>query len=100
MLFVIHAIDADDAAEKRVAHYPAHFAFLDEAEKHGAKIVMSGPLTQDDEKTPVGSLLVIEAADHAAAERFHHAELPVRPVPNLGGRRIVAPAFCRCVQRG
>jgi len=74
MLFVIHAIDADDAAEKRVAHYPAHFAFLDEAEKHGAKIVMSGPLTQDDEKTPVGSLPVIEAADHAAAERFHHAD--------------------------
>jgi len=74
MLFVIHAIDADDAAAKREAHYSAHFAFLDEAEKHGAKIIMSGPLTQDDEKTPVGSILVIEAADHATAEKFHHAD--------------------------
>jgi uncharacterized protein YciI len=74
MLFVIYATDADDALAKRAEHYPAHKAFLSDAARHGVEIVMSGPLVQDDGETRCGSLMVIDAANRAVAENFHHAD--------------------------
>lgn len=74
MLYVIHALDKPGAAALRQQHYAAHKAFLDEAPRFGVRIVMSGPLTQDDGVTPIGSHFVLEAPDRAAAEAFHHAD--------------------------
>jgi uncharacterized protein YciI len=74
MLFVIYALDAPDAPPKRAAHYPAHHAFLDKTANWDVAIVMSGPLTQDDGQTPIGSLMVIDAPNRDAAEAFHHAD--------------------------
>ncbi len=68
MLFVIFCIDRAGAAETRRATIAAHVAYVAAAD---VDVVMSGPLVSDDGTAPVGSLLVIDAADRAAAERFH-----------------------------
>lgn len=74
MLFVIYASDADDALPKRTEHYPAHKSFLANAAIHNVEVIFSGPLVQDDNETRCGSLIVVEAADRTAAEKFHHAD--------------------------
>ena len=74
MLFVIYARDADDALSKRTEHYPAHKSFLGKSPDYGVEIVMSGPLVKDDGDTRCGSLIVVDAADRATAEKFHHAD--------------------------
>ncbi len=74
MLFVIHALDRAGALPQRLAHYDAHKAFLSDAEQHGVHIVMSGPLSADDGTTMIGSLLVVDAPDRAAVERFNGAD--------------------------
>lgn len=74
MLFVIHCLDVPGAAATRKEHYPAHFEFLARAAQHGVRIVISGPLTYDDGTTPLGSLLVVEAADRATVESFNRAD--------------------------
>ena len=74
MLFVIHALDEPGALPTRLAHYEAHKAFLADTSPHGVRIVMSGPLVDDDGATMIGSLLVVEAEDRAAVERFNAAD--------------------------
>lgn len=74
MLFIIHAVDKPGALEKRLAHYDAHKAFLSDTSPFGIRIEMSGPLTEDDGSTMVGSLLLVEAPDRAAVERFNAAD--------------------------
>lgn len=74
MLFAIHACDHVGALDKRLANYDAHKAFLSDTSRFGVTIVMSGPLTADDGTTMIGSLFLIEAADRAAVEAFHHAD--------------------------
>lgn len=74
MLFVIHARDKVGALPTRLAHYDAHKAFLSDTGAHGVKIVMSGPLVDDDGTSMIGSLFLVEAADRATVERFNRAD--------------------------
>jgi uncharacterized protein YciI len=74
MLFAIHAIDRAGALDKRLSHYEAHKAFLFDTSAYDVTIVMSGPLTADDGQSMIGSLFLVEAADRAAIEKFHHAD--------------------------
>ena len=74
MLFVIHALDKPGALQTRLAHYDAHKAFLSDTSKFGVNVLMSGPLVEDDGATAKGSMFVVEAADRATVEAFHHAD--------------------------
>lgn len=74
MLFAIHAVDQAGALDKRLFHYEAHKAFLSDTSAYGVTIIMSGPLTADDGQSMIGSLFLVEAADRAAIEKFHHAD--------------------------
>jgi uncharacterized protein YciI len=66
MLFVITAFDRPGALELRMKVRPAHLAYL---EGRITQIRVGGPLLNENDQ-PIGSLLIIEAADRAAAEGF------------------------------
>jgi uncharacterized protein YciI len=74
MLFAIHAVDKPDALPTRLANYDAHKSFLGDTSPYGVRIVMSGPLTADDGETMIGSLLLVEADNREAVERFNRAD--------------------------
>lgn len=74
MLFAIHAVDRAGALDTRLAHYDAHKAFLSDTSRFNVTIVMSGPLVDDDGKTMIGSLFLIEAPGRLHVERFHEAD--------------------------
>ena len=67
MHFVFHCTDKPDSAALRAANRPAHLAHL---ERHADAILAGGPLLGEDGASPVGSLLILEFPDRAAAERF------------------------------
>lgn len=67
MLFTIFCIDKPGVAEKRKAVQNAHRDYL---ALSSIKLVMSGPLVDDDGETVVGSLYVVEAEDRAEVEAF------------------------------
>jgi uncharacterized protein YciI len=66
MLFAITAFDRPGALELRLQVRPAHLDYLN---GKTAQIQVAGPLL-DDEDQPIGSLLIVEADDRAAAEAF------------------------------
>jgi uncharacterized protein YciI len=66
MLFVLTAFDRPGALELRMKVRPAHLAYL---EDRITQIRVGGPLLNENDQ-PIGSLLIIEAADRAAAEGF------------------------------
>lgn len=66
MLFALLCTDKPDGLSTRMANRPAH---LDWLKAKGAAVKIAGPFT-DDAGSPVGSLVVIEAADRAAAAAF------------------------------
>jgi uncharacterized protein YciI len=74
MLFVIHALDRDDALETRLAHYARHKAFLADHQHPAVGIVMSGPLVSDDGTKMIGSLFLVEAESRQAVEAFHRSD--------------------------
>lgn len=74
MLFSVHALDKPEAAAKRQAAHAEHVAHLKNAKDFGVAITVGGPLMADDGKSSVGSLMVIEAPDRAAAEKFNRAD--------------------------
>ncbi|WP_138381419.1 YciI family protein [Luteithermobacter gelatinilyticus] len=65
MYFMILAYDKPGNLEVRKTTRPAHLAYVAES---GA-VRLAGPQL-DEQQEPRGSLLIIEAADRAAAERF------------------------------
>ena len=67
MHFAIYCLDKPDATQVRAQARPAHLEYVD---RHAAQIVMAGPMLSDDGKNMIGSLLVMEFSDKAAAERF------------------------------
>lgn len=67
MLFVIHAIDKPASLELRLKVRPTHLEYLTAA---GAQVVAAGPTLTDDGQGMTGSVLIVEAADKAAAETF------------------------------
>jgi len=64
MLFALTCIDKPGALQIRLDNRPAHLDFLNAS----GKVVFAGPFIEADK--PVGSLVVIEAADMADAEAF------------------------------
>jgi uncharacterized protein len=67
MLFVVECRDKPGHLEVRLSNRPAHLAYL---EANHDRIRMAGPLLAEDGATPIGSLLIVEAADRAAIEAF------------------------------
>jgi len=65
MIFTITCIDRADATGVRAATRPAHVEFL---KSLGKALVLGGPYLAEDGATPIGSLLLVEAADKQAAE--------------------------------
>lgn len=68
MLFALTCLDKPGALQIRLDNRPAHLEFLNAS----GKVVFAGPFIEADK--PVGSLVVIEAADRAAAEAFAAAD--------------------------
>jgi len=67
-LFVITAVDKPGALALRLERRPAHLAYLAD---HAGTVKIAGPfLTAAEGGDPFGSLLIVEAADLAAAEAF------------------------------
>lgn len=71
MHYVVHCVDHDGAAEKRLSLYEDHKAYLAAAD---IKTVISGPLLGDDGETMVGSCFVLEADSRAEVEAFNQAD--------------------------
>ncbi|MBG89395.1 MAG: hypothetical protein CMO80_21210 [Verrucomicrobiales bacterium] len=66
MLFSLYCKDGPKGPEVRKNIRPQHVAYL---ETHADQLVYAGPLL-DENDSPIGSLIVIEVADRAAAEAF------------------------------
>ena len=64
MLFAFHLVDRADAGDLRMRVRPEHKAYLAQVAE---RIAFAGPLTGDDGQSMLGSLLVIDFADRAAA---------------------------------
>ncbi|MGC1304357.1 MAG: YciI family protein [Caulobacteraceae bacterium] len=69
-LFVLIGLDKAGGAELRAAVRSEHLAFL---ESYGDKVKVGGPF-MDEAGGSVGSLLVIEVEDRAAAEAIQAAD--------------------------
>jgi hypothetical protein len=69
-LFVLNCIDRPDSLDRRLAAREAHLAYL---AGHRDRVRLAGPFLGADGQ-PVGSMLVIEAADLAAARAFADAD--------------------------
>jgi uncharacterized protein YciI len=78
MHYIIHCLDKPNSVEKRLAHYDAHKAYLSSP---SVKIVISGPLLEDDNETMIGSCFLVEADTLAEVhvfnrnDPFHKADL-------------------------
>ncbi len=70
MLFALICTDRPGALDTRLAHRPAHLAYL---ESRRAELVEAGALLGADGQ-PLGSLLLIDVADRGAAEAFAEAD--------------------------
>ncbi len=74
MLFSIHALDKPDIQAERQAVHGAHIAHLKSAKDFGVTVTVGGPLVSDDRKSSINSLIVIEAPDRAAADKFSRGD--------------------------
>ncbi|WP_419898350.1 YciI family protein [Roseomonas sp. USHLN139] len=96
MLFAIVCEDKPAALELRLATRPTHLEYLDSQVE---ALVQAGPVL-DAEGKPCGSVLIVEAADQAAAEAFAAADpyaqaglfakVSIRPFRQVyaGGQRV------------
>ena len=66
MLFAALCYDKPGALDLRLATRAEHLAFLD---KHAAQVKLGGPFLDTADK-PVGSLLIIDCVDEAAARKL------------------------------
>jgi uncharacterized protein YciI len=67
----MYCLDVPSSAEIRVKHVDAHKAYLSAAP---FKILVSGPLLEDDNETINGSCFLIEAADKEQVVQFNQAD--------------------------
>lgn len=65
MLYAVICKDKPESLALRNATRPVHLEYL----KAGGP-VFSGPMLGADEETPIGSLLIVEAANRAAIEEW------------------------------
>lgn len=71
MYFATWCIDRPGASEVRQANRPPHQEWL---RKYKGIVKMGGPLLAPDGATSIGSLIVIEAQDEAAARAIYAEE--------------------------
>jgi uncharacterized protein len=71
MLWIIYAEDKDGGEPIREATRAAHFAYLD---AHAAEVVMGGALLADEGPKRLGSCLIVNLPDRAAAEAWSRNE--------------------------
>lgn len=64
MLFAVNCLDKPDHVDLRLATRGAHLAFLAE---HAQEVKLGGPLLDAAGEKPIGSLLILEVEDEAAA---------------------------------
>ncbi len=67
MLYILYQEDGPDSARIRAAHRDAHFAYL---EQHEDILVLGGALLAEDGTTRLGSVLILNVPNRAAAEAF------------------------------
>lgn len=67
MLFVIQCLDKPGVAEIRHAHMAAHRDYTRAAP---IRILLSGPLTDDDGESVIGSFFLVDAPDRVEVEAF------------------------------
>jgi uncharacterized protein YciI len=67
MNFVLYCVDKAGHGNVRTETRPAHVDYL---KSNLDRLMLAGPMTSDDGATMLGSVLIIEAADRAAAEAF------------------------------
>ncbi len=89
--FVLICDDFPDSLELRLATRPSHLDYLKTV---AGQVMLGGPMLNAEGK-PVGSLIVIEAADAAAAKAFSDADpyvkaglfakVDIRPFSRVGG---------------
>lgn len=85
MLYIIYQEDGPGSKALREEHKPAHFAYLEE---HADILVLGGAMLADDgDDTRIGSVLIINVPDRAAAERFSENE-PLRKAGTFANVRI------------
>ena len=90
MHFVVHALDKPDALNRRMQTIDAHRRHLAEApSRHGVKVLLSGPLTDDDGATMRGSFFLLEADQRDAVEALF-AEDPLQSADVWEQRSISA----------
>ena len=70
-LFLLLCTDRPGSHDLRAATRPAHLAYL---EAHAAQVKLGGPWLDTADGAPLGSMLVIEAEDLAAAEALAAAD--------------------------
>jgi uncharacterized protein YciI len=71
MLFALYCVDKPGHGQVRLDNRAAHLAFL---ETHEANLIAAGPLQTDDGSAMVGSLLIMDFEDRAAADTFAAAD--------------------------
>ena len=71
MHFTLYALDVPDSAGLRARHVQAHKAYLDQAP---LRILVSGPLLEDDNETINGSFFLLEAQDKAQVLAFNRED--------------------------
>jgi uncharacterized protein YciI len=71
MLYIIYQEDRPDGAAVRAAARQEHFDYLD---KHQDILVLGGAMLGDDNTTRIGSVLIVNVPDRAAAEAFSENE--------------------------
>ena len=71
MLFAIFALDKPGAEDTRKAVHTDHVAHLKKAPDYGVTLTVGGPLTSDGGDASLGSLMIFEAPERAAVEKFN-----------------------------
>jgi hypothetical protein len=71
MLFAVMALDKAGIAEKRKAVHAQHIAHVKSVATYGIAVVAGGPLVNDDNSGSIGSMMLLEAPDRAAIEKFN-----------------------------
>ena len=69
MLYLLICEDKEDSLELRLANRDAHLAYVADFD-----VRFAGPMLADDENTMIGSAIVLEAADKAAAQAFSEGD--------------------------
>ena len=84
MLYIIYQEDGPGSKELRETHKPAHFAYLEE---HKDILVLGGAMLADDDASRIGSVLILNVPDRAAAEAFSANE-PLRKAGTFASVKI------------